>query len=282
MSPTWEGVAAPEPLRIDTMGWIRVAVRGVFLGCLVFGGLLLLLATRLVERPLYGSKRPATPYITRAVCRSAFVVLGMGHDIRGRPMTGQGAVVANHSSWLDIFALNAGHTVYFVSKSEVAAWPAVGWLARATGTLFIRRHRGSVAAQRDLVRHRLEAGHRLVFFPEGTSTDGKRVLAFKTSLFEAFFADHLKKAVSLQAVSVLYTAPPDVDPRFYGWWGNMDFAAHLLQVLAIRRQGKVTVIYHPAVAVADFITRKQIAQELEATVRQGLGNVTDRTITRAC
>ncbi|WP_367998774.1 lysophospholipid acyltransferase family protein, partial [Photobacterium sanguinicancri] len=54
-------------------------------------------------------------------------------------MKQHGAVVANHSSWLDIFALNARKRIYFVSKAEVAKWPGIGWLARATGTVFINR-----------------------------------------------------------------------------------------------------------------------------------------------
>ncbi len=58
-----------------------------------------------------------------------------------------GALVANHSSWLDIFVLNAAEPVYFVSKAEVAGWPGIGWLARATGTLFIRRDPREAAVQ---------------------------------------------------------------------------------------------------------------------------------------
>ncbi|MDO9526853.1 MAG: lysophospholipid acyltransferase family protein, partial [Gemmobacter sp.] len=201
------------------MGWLRVVLRGGVLAVVIYGGLLVLLVLRLVERPLFGMRRPLTPHITQLVCRSAFAILGIGFSTRGVPMQGRGAVVANHASWLDIFSLNAPQRVYFVSKSEVAGWPAIGWLARATGTVFIQRKGTEALAQKSVFVERLRAGHHLLFFPEGTSTDGLRVLPFKSTLFAAFFADGLDRILQVQPVTVIYAAPPDQDPRFYGWWG---------------------------------------------------------------
>src|SRR6056297_990424 len=126
---------------------LRALARGAVLGGVTFGGLALLLLVRLVERPLFGVRRPVTPWITRFVCRSTFRILGMGYRVEGAPMRGPGAVVANHSSWLDIFALNACQDIYFVAKHEVRAWPGIGWLARATGTVFIARDRRAAPAQ---------------------------------------------------------------------------------------------------------------------------------------
>jgi 1-acyl-sn-glycerol-3-phosphate acyltransferase len=185
-------------------------------------------------------------------------------------MTGGGAVVANHASWLDIFALNARKRIYFVAKSEVAGWPGIGWLARATGTLFIKRARGEAHDQVALFKERLAYGHRLLFFPEGTSTDGMQVLPFKSTLFAAFFDQELHDKIAIQPVTVNYRAPEGADPRFYGWWGDMEFGAHLLSILAMRQQGVVTVVYHPPVQLADFADRKQLAKTLEETVRSGL------------
>ena len=234
-----------------------------------FGCLGLLLMVRLVERPLFGPRRPLTPWITQFVCRSAFVILGMRFATRGQPMRGAGAVVANHASWLDIFALNARKRIYFVSKSEVANWPGIGWLARATGTVFITRTARDAAAQRRVFEERLGAGHKLLFFPEGTSTDGRQVLPFKTTLFAAFFAEELRASLSVQPVTVIYHAPEGADARFYGWWGDMEFGAHLLQTLAARPQGGVTVIYHTPLRVRDFADRKTLARACEEAVRQG-------------
>lgn len=269
MTFTWDSDEPPEPLDIGAAGWIRVALRGTMLAILVFGGLLVLLFIRLIERPVFGLKRPITPHITRFVCRNAFRVLGMGFRSSGHLMQDRGAVVANHSSWLDIFALNARKRIYFVSKAEVADWPGIGWLARATGTVFIERDPTRVREQNALFEERLKLGHKLLFFPEGTSTDGLQVLRFKPALFQSFFSEHLRDFMHVQPVSVIYHAPTGAPRRFYGWWGDMDFGPHLLQVLAARRQGSVELIYHPPVRVDEFAGRKQLAAACETAVRSG-------------
>jgi 1-acyl-sn-glycerol-3-phosphate acyltransferase len=181
----------------------------------------------------------------------------------------RGAVVANHASWLDIFVLNACDRVYFVSKSEVASWPLIGWLARATGTVFIARNAAEAKVQKHVFEDRLQSGHRLLFFPEGTSTDSLRVLPFKSTLFAAFFADDMKDVMNIQPVSLRYTAPKGEDARLYGWWANMEFAGHLARILSRPRQGRVEVTYHKPLVVADFADRKALAAACEALIRSG-------------
>ena len=270
MAETWYSDKTPPNGALGFGGWVRVVLRAVPLIILVFGGLALLLLVRLFERPLFGLRRPVTPYITQIVCRGSFLILGIAYSSEGTPLQGAGAVVANHSSWLDIFALNARKRIYFVSKSEVAAWPGIGWLARATGTVFIKRDRREVSQQITVFRDRLAAGHKLLFFPEGTSTDGLQVLPFKPPLFAAFFDPLLRDTLHMQAVTVNYIAPNGADPRFYGWWGDMDFGPHLLSTLAAKQQGGVHVVYHPPVKVADFADRKALAKTMESQVREGL------------
>lgn len=270
MSDTWYGEPEPAPHHLSLADWLRVIARAVPLAVLVFGCLGVLLLVRLFERPLFGLRRPVTPYITQLVCRTAFLILGIRYRTTGDPLEGAGAVVSNHASWLDIFALNARKRIYFVSKSEVAGWPGIGWLARATGTVFIKRDRREVTDQITIFRDRLAAGHKLLFFPEGTSTDGLQVLPFKPALFAAFFDPALRDTLMMQAVTLNYHAPAGEDARFYGWWGDMDFGPHLLSTLAARRQGEVHVIYHDPVRVEDFSDRKALAKAMETAVRGGL------------
>lgn len=259
---------APVSLpRIGGAGWLRVIWRGGILGLVTYGCLALLLLVRLIERPLFGLDRPLTPHITQFVCRMAFPILRLPLTTRGVPMQQKGAVVANHASWLDIFALNAVQRVYFVSKSEVERWPGIGWLARATGTVFIARKGTEAKRQQAVFEGRLRAGHKLMFFPEGTSTDAIRVLPFKSTLFAAFYSHGLDRILYVQPVTVAYHAPAGEDPRFYGWWGEMDFAPHLLHVLAARRQGRVEVIFHPEVPVDAFASRKELAAHCERVIR---------------
>ena len=267
MSAAWDSADHPTPVSVGPLGWVLMLLRGVPLATVVLVGLVILLAIRLIERPLYGQGRPVTPHITQIVCKIAFWIMGLRRAVIGTPMRHRGAVVANHTSWLDIFSLNAAQRIYFVSKSEVASWPGIGWLAKATGTLFIERNPKHARKQTEVFQRRLLDNHRLLFFPEGTSTDGLQVLPFKTTLFQSFFAPELRDVIWVQPVTVLYTAPDGTDPRFYGWWGDMSFGGHLLRTLASLRQGQVTTIYHTPLAVADFENRKALAQACEAQVR---------------
>jgi 1-acyl-sn-glycerol-3-phosphate acyltransferase len=94
-------------------------------------------------------------------------------------------LVANHVSWLDIYAINAVLPVRFVAKSEIRSWPVIGWLSAKTGTLFIER-----ARRRDAVRisgeivAAMQRGDVVTVFPEGTTTDGSQVLRFHASLLQ--------------------------------------------------------------------------------------------------
>lgn len=268
----WLNDRLPSP-RIGPLGWLRVLLRGGALGFVTFGGLALLLALRLIERPLFGMARPWTPHITQTVCRTAFVLMRLPLRMHGTPMVHVGATVANHASWLDIFALNACARVYFVAKAEVSSWAGIGWLARATGTLFIQRKGSEAKVQQIQFEDRLRAGHRLLFFPEGTSTDSRRILPFKSTLFAAFFTHGMNHVMHIQPVSLLYRAPDGADPRHYGWWGDMGFAGHLLMVLATPRQGCVEVIFHPELAVDDFADRKALAARCEQIIASGLAEV---------
>ena len=267
MSAAWDSADHPTPVSVGPLGWVLMLLRGMTLATVVLVGLVILLAIRLIERPLYGQGRPVTPHITQIVCKIAFWIMGLRRAVVGTPMRHRGAVVANHTSWLDIFSLNAAQRIYFVSKSEVASWPGIGWLAKATRTLFIERNPKHARKQTEVFQRRLLDNHRLLFFPEGTSTDGLQVLPFKTTLFQSFFAPELRDVIWVQPVTVLYTAPNGTDPRFYGWWGDMSFGGHLLRTLASQRQGQVTTIYHTPLAVADFENRKALAQACEAQVR---------------
>ena len=268
MTKFWPGAdETPSNTPFGPRGWALIFLRGLPLGFVVFGGLAVLLVLRLIERPIFGLQRPLTSSLTQGVCRLALLILGIGFETCGKPMRHKGAIVSNHVGWLDIFALNAPQRVYFVSKSEVARWPGIGWLARATGTVFIQRKGSEALAQKNLFEARLRAGHRLLFFPEGTSTDSLRVLPFKSTLFAAFFSDGLDQILWVQPASLIYTAPKGQDARFYGWWGDMDFGSHLLRVLASTRQGKIVVQFHAPVRVCDFPDRKALAAHCETAVR---------------
>lgn len=269
MSETWTGPPEPPRPALGPGDWLRVLRRGGAVILLIAVAFPILLVLRLPERLVFGLARPVTPWITRGVCILACRLIGLERRVRGVPMTGPGAYVANHVSWLDILVLNASKRLYFVAKSEVEGWPGIGWLARGTGTVFIVRDRKQAAAQTRLFEDRLRAGHRLLFFPEGTSTDGRRVLPFKTTLFQSFLSERLRDVLQVQPVTLVYHPPKGAHPAFYGWWGDMALGPAILATLATPSQGRVEVVYHTPLRVAEFPDRKTLAAMAEAEVRGG-------------
>ena len=268
MTTTWISEdGEPIDKKISFLGWLLLFTRGGTIIFVITIGLFLKCSLRLFERPLFGNRRPVTPYITVLVSRVSLWLLSISVKRFGSPLKKAGALVANHSSWLDIFALNSSQRLYFVSKSEVAKWPGIGLLAKATGTLFIRREAKEAIAQKKLFEQRMKMGHKLLFFPEGTSTDGMRVLPFKSALFQAFFDLDLNSECFIQPVTVTYFAPVNEDPRFYGWWGDMSFTVHLVKTIASRRQGSIEIRYHDPLLVSNFESRKDLAVAAEKVIR---------------
>ena len=269
MSVTWRGVPEPAPRRLTAGGRVRAAGRLTALALATAVALAIFGAARAAEWPLHGRRRPWTPWVKQAGFRAGLAIVGLRWRAEGRPMAGLGAQVSNHTSWLDIFALNAGCRVTFVSKAEVRRWPLLGWMAAISGTVFITRRRGDAAAQQGQLRERLAAGDTLAFFPEGTSTDGRRVLPFKSTLFAVFLGPGLEGA-AIQPVTLAYRAPEGERADLYGWWGDMTLISHLVEVTATPRRGEVVIVYHAPIALRDRPERKAVARRAEALVRDGL------------
>ena len=116
--------------------------------------------------------------------RQLLQVLGVALHIRGEAP--RGLVVANHISFLDIFAINAAAPAAFVSKDDVLNWPVIGWLSRHTETLFMARgSRNAAQRTREALVQHLGDGHLAALFPEGTTSAGTEVLPFHGALFQS-------------------------------------------------------------------------------------------------
>ena len=262
----------PAPTRFHPLHFILGLVRFLALVLLIYGGVALMVLLRLLELPLFGARRPWTPLITQFVCLGALQIFGLRLHLYGQPYFGRRfqpvTSVSNHISWMDIFVLNAAARSYFVAKSEVAGWPGIGLLARVTGTLFINRKKQHAKAQQAFFKKRLSLGHHLTFFPEGTSSDGVRILPFKSTLFEALLTDNIKNA-AIQPISLRYQPAQGYDARLYGWWGNMGFTGHFWRILTTPQHGDVYVTYHAPLMARDFPNRKALAQACHAKVLAG-------------
>jgi 1-acyl-sn-glycerol-3-phosphate acyltransferase len=207
----------------------------------------------------------------RTVCRLLGIRLAIeGRIVPDRPVL----VVANHTSWLDIPVLSAVAPVSFVAKREVASWPFVGALARLQRSVFVdRTRRTRVVDTTSEIVERLGEGDAIVLFAEGTSSDGNRVLPFKSSLFAAAGAGtaRLGKETAVQTIALVYTHLHGVplgraDRAFVGWYGEMEMASHGWGLL---KAGPLDVAIRigPAMPLGDFADRKELARQSERDVR---------------
>ena len=204
----------------------------------------------------------------RLVCR----ILGIRLRIIGTPpQSGPLLIASNHVSWLDIMVLSAVAPLSFVAKREVNKWPFFGSLARLQRTVFVDRDRRHATGDaRDEMQERLKQGDILVLFPEGTSSDGLRVLPFKSSFFGAAEFD----GVLVQPVSVAYSGHRNMPMNrrlmpFYAWYGDMDLAPHLWEALSTGPV-EVTVVCHPPLSLNGEMNRKGLARHAEDLVRRGV------------
>ncbi len=117
--------------------------------------------------------------------RQLLAILGVRLDASLAAMVPGSLIVANHISWLDVFVFNAARPMAFVVKADVRGWPLIGWLVAHTGNVFLRRgSRGHAKTVNGEIVSRLAAGEIVTIFPEGTTSDGDRVLAFHAALLQ--------------------------------------------------------------------------------------------------
>jgi len=210
----------------------------------------------------------------RIVCRIVGININVvGAPIGDRPLM----IVSNHISWLDITVITAAAPVVFVAKSEVANWPLFGLLAKLQRSVFVDRNRRQKTADATAeIARRLAGGDPVVLFGEGTSSDGNRVLPFRSALIGAARdalaeADHTNR-VWLQPMSIAYTGllgiPLGRQHRpLIAWYGDFKMIPHLTGVM--RRGGvDVTLTWGEPVPFDETSDRKAVARTLEERVRR--------------
>jgi 1-acyl-sn-glycerol-3-phosphate acyltransferase len=219
-------------------------------------------------------RRTLPNFYHRVVCRIVGInIRVVGERVAEHPLM----IVSNHVSWLDITVITALAPVIFVAKSEVATWPFFGLLAKLQRSVFVDRNRRQNTARVTAeIAQRLSGGDPVVIFGEGTSSDGNRVLPFRTALIGAARdtlaeAEHTKR-IWLQPMSIAYHGllgiPLGRQHRpLIAWYGDFKMLPHLTGVL---RRGAidVTVSWGEPVAFDETSDRKQVARALEIRVRR--------------
>ncbi len=218
---------------------------------------------------------PVAGFWHRLICS----ILGLRISVVSLPNhKGPVLYAINHISWVDIVVLG-GHikNASFIAKSEVGSWGVFGFLATLHKTVFVNRERRSESAQqRDALTDRIKDGHSLILFPEGTSTDGMRVEKFKSALFSVAEKanEASKEPLVVQPVTLAYTEVNGMPlirshKPWVAWLGETELLDHLRQLMG-RATITVSLVYHPAITVAEAGNRKKLADYCETAVRAGL------------
>jgi lyso-ornithine lipid O-acyltransferase len=207
--------------------------------------------------------------------RFVIFLLGIKVIVTGRPAAERPLLLlSNHMSWLDITVLGSLMPLSFIAKSEVADWPLFGWFAKLQRSVFIdRQRRHATGATADLVAERLSRGDVIVLFAEGTSSDGNRVLPFRSALIGA-----AQKALAstgsawVQPVAIAYTRmqglPMGRQHRPHvAWYGGADLLPHLKRLMG-RGGVDVHVVFGPARQLPQGVNRKKLAEETGLLVRR--------------
>lgn len=252
-------------MAVQRLRWLRRVVLALFwtLPCAALQAVLLLL-------PGGGKKWLARVYWA-GICR----VLGVERRVIGQAVSNGRPVLfaCNHTSWLDVPALGGTLEACFVAKAEVATWPVVRTIARLGRTVFVSRRASETGRERDSMRARLLGGDSLILFPEGTSSDGTRLLPFRSPFFAVVEAAGGDTLPLIQPVSIVFDRLDDLPARrstrpISSWYGDMDLGGHFWR-LARHRHLRATILLHDPVDPAAYTSRKAIAQAVWSVISAG-------------
>ena len=201
--------------------------------------------------------RPS-PWPRRFLSRAAHIA-GARVEIDGTPLDPHSLVLANHTSWLDILILGGAAGTRFVSKAEVERVPLIGWLSDQNNTLYIdRAERGDAHGQVRRIAAALAAPQPLAVFPEGTTSDGRTLLAFRSTLLHAVAPP--PPGASVRPVALDYRESVDA----VAWHSGEPGLANALRILGMKGQRRVIVrLLDPLPPVAD---RKALARSAHTAI----------------
>jgi 1-acyl-sn-glycerol-3-phosphate acyltransferase len=172
-------------------------------------------------------------------CKKIVEALGMECEVTGA-LPESGAVVCNHLSYLDILLFSSVRPFVMVAKTEVRGWPLFGWLTAQAGTVYVKRGGGPATypAVNAAMAEAYASGLPVLFFPEGTTTDGNYldggVMPFRRGLFHSV----LKNDVPLRVAGLRYSLVARNAGASVGndvcWWGDAEFLPHLFRFLGLQ------------------------------------------------
>ena len=251
---------------------MKILRAALLLGAVLCISLLVILPQWMFTRIWPSGARKLPQLYFRAVAR----LMDLRVETKGRLNTDHACLfVANHGSWLDIIILSTIAPMCFIAKKEVAYWPLFGTLATVGRTIYIdREKRHDVGRSMEIMRQRLTAGEIITLFPEGTSSDGNRVLPFRSALLGAADLEINGKSVTVQPVTIAYSGVHGIPlgrvrRPIFAWYGDINLASHLLGV-ALAGPFEATVVFHEPTSLPAAGGRKELARLCETLIRTGL------------
>lgn len=255
------------------MSSVKAVIRFILFFVLCIPVVLLQLLLLTVHRGPYSYLIPHLWH--KGVC----MIFGVRVRVEGTPYRdSQTIYVSNHLSYLDISAIGSFLKASFVAKADVANWPVFGFLSKLQQTAFISRSRKDARKEKNALENMMAEGKSLIIFPEGTSTDGKSVRPFKSSLFSIALgsdnSDLMVQPFTISMSSVNGKAIETQEDRdTYAWHIEMDTEMHdHLWGFAKSKGCVLTLTFHEPVAAKDYDDRKEMAQICHEKVLGGLQN----------
>ena len=247
-SPLNERAESPGP-----RAWFRVVV---------IAALLLFLLPFHVLWRLFGWQSPWSKLFLRLAGQMA----GADVTVVGTPRQGNVLYIANHVSWLDILVLAGQTGSAFVAKADMAPWPIIGWMATLNNSVYVAREdRLGVSAQTDAIKLALKNRQPLTLFPEGTTGDGRTLLAFRSSLVAAVTPP--PEGVSVQPVAIDY----GLVATEIAWTGDESVGHNALRVMSRSKRLQVTLHFIEPLKHDVFADRKALIAQSRHKIAAALG-----------
>ena len=237
----------------------------------VFLLFLIILALAPIQFILVKIKLKYRIYIPIIFHKTLLKILGVKVKLIGQKTSIRPLILAgNHTSYIDIIILGSIMPICFIAKQEIKSWFLFGFLAKMQNTIFIKRKNFKTLENIKSINNDLDSNSAVVLFPEGTTNSGKKILNFKSSLFNVFENNN---TLRLQNFSLCYThvnsMPIDNRTRpLISWYGDMNIVKHLLNFLKLSSVN-ATLILHPVMQFKDE-NRKTISMLSFKQVKDGI------------
>lgn len=182
-------------------------------------------------------------------------------------------IVSNHMSYLDVICLSSIYPGLYVTSTDIQRTPVLGLICELCGCVFTERRlskRTPIVAECELkeIHSVLSEGVSLTLFPEGTSTDGLRLLPFKSPLFEGA----LRAKVKLRPILLRYIEIDGIgfsknNSDMVAWHGKMTFLPHFIRLCSLKTL-KVQIAALDELDANEFADRKVLAREAQRLIHE--------------